>query len=95
MQRIERDSYQIKHWFLDHPEEIDQPKFRFKIFGSYRDAMSRQLKVDIRIQSRLGSLNSKEDQASGGEEYPGEEKGGKVEEEKAGRRRQVMGKLPA
>ena len=39
--RMERDSHQVKHWFLDHPGEADPPKFRFRVIGSFKDAMSR------------------------------------------------------
>ena len=57
--KMERDSHQVKHWFLDHPEELDPPKFRIRVIGSYKDAMSREVKEAIRIQNRPGSLNSK------------------------------------
>ena len=57
--RMERDSHQVKHWFLEHPGEADPPKFRFRVIGSFKDAMSRQVKEAIRIQNRPGSLNSK------------------------------------
>ena len=59
------DSHQVKHWFLDHPEELDPPKFRVRVIGSYKDAMSRQVKEAIRIQNRPGSLNSKGEYGGG------------------------------
>ena len=55
----------MKHWFLDHPEEVDPPKFRVRFIGSYKDAMSRQVKEAIRIQNRPGSLNSKGEYGGG------------------------------
>ena len=54
------------HWFLDHPGEADPPKFRFRVIGSFKDAMSRQVKEAIRIQNRPGSLNSKGEFGGGG-----------------------------
>ena len=64
--KMERDSHQVKHWFLDHQEVADPPRFRYMIVGSYKDAMSRQVKEAIRIQNRPGSLNSKGEFGGGG-----------------------------
>ena len=54
-----------KHWFTDHPQEPEVPKFRFRIVGAYKDALSRQIKEAVRIQNRPGSLNSKNEYGGG------------------------------
>ena len=56
---MDRESHMTKHWFLDHHEDQDPPQFRFRIIGSYKDCMFRQVKEAVRIQNRPNSLNSK------------------------------------
>ena len=58
-EKLERESHMIKHWFLHHPSEPEVPKFKFRILGKCRDAMSRQIKEAIRAQNRPSNLNSK------------------------------------
>ena len=57
--KLERESHMVKHWFLHHQEETKAPKFKFRILGQYRDAMTRQIKEALRVQNRPGNLNSK------------------------------------
>ena len=50
----------IKHWLTDHSELETPPKFKIKVIGSFRDALSRQLSEAVRIDLRGGGvLNSK------------------------------------
>jgi hypothetical protein len=54
------DSHMVKHWILEHGELENPPDFRFKIVGSFKDALSRQVCEAVRIESRgEGILNSK------------------------------------
>ena len=56
----QEDSHMIKHWLTDHSELETPPKFKIKVIGSFRDALSRQLSEAVRIDLRGGGvLNSK------------------------------------
>ena len=56
---LQKDSHIVKHWFLDHPQQQTQPKFKFKIVGKFKDCMTRQISEAVRLSLRPGSLNSK------------------------------------
>ena len=56
---LREDSHMVKHWFVHHPEAKQIPKFKFRILGKYKDAMTRQIKEAVRAQNRPGNLNSK------------------------------------
>ena len=56
---LDRGSHMVKHWFLDHPEEGSLPKFKFRVLGTYKDCLTRQIKEAIRVQHRPNNLNSK------------------------------------
>ena len=47
-----------KHWALNHPNELVQPKFEFKVLNCHRSSLDRQIMEAIRISSD-GELNSK------------------------------------
>ena len=50
----------VKHWLSAHAELLEPPKFRMKVVGSFKDALSRQLSESVRIDLRGGGvLNSK------------------------------------
>ena len=54
------ESHMFKHWKMDHHELEEQPSFKIKIVGSFRDALSRQISESVRIDLRGGNvLNSK------------------------------------
>ena len=53
------DSHMVKHWRISHPELPIYPAFKFKVIGSYRDALSRQVAEAVRIELRGEVLNSK------------------------------------
>ena len=57
--KMDKESHMVKHWFLEHPEEEDLPKFVFRMVGKYGDCLTRQVKEAVRIQNRPGTLNSK------------------------------------
>jgi hypothetical protein len=55
-----KKSHIVKHWMECHPEETQQPPFKFMIVKQYRDCMSRQIGEAIQIQrSEDELLNSK------------------------------------
>ena len=56
---LERESHMTKHWFLDHPNEVKRPRFKFRVVGQYRDCLTRQVKEAVRLSNRPGNLNSK------------------------------------
>ena len=56
---MDQDSHMVKHWFLDHPELMEQPAFRFRIIGKFKDCLSRQIAEAVRLSLRPNSLNSK------------------------------------
>ena len=56
---LERESHMTKHWFLDHPNEVKRPRFKFQVVGQYRDCLTRQVKEAVRLSNRPGNLNSK------------------------------------
>ena len=58
---LEKESHIAKHWFMDHEDELEPPGFRYKLVGSYKDCLTRQVKEAIRILNRPGSLNSKDE----------------------------------
>ena len=33
--KMEDDSHMVKHWILEHPQEKEQPAFKFKIVASF------------------------------------------------------------
>ena len=47
--KIDKDCHMVKHWFIDHSEERDLPKFKLNLVGKYKDCLTRQLKEAIRI----------------------------------------------
>ena len=50
----------VKHWILEHPQEKEQPAFKFKIVASFQDSLTRQIAESVRIDRRGGMvLNSK------------------------------------
>ena len=54
------DSHMYKHWQVSHSELQEAPRFRIKVVGSFRDALSRQLSEAVRIELRGdGVINSK------------------------------------
>ena len=49
-----------KHWQVSHSELQEAPRFRIKVVGSFKDALSRQLSEAVRIELRgEGVINSK------------------------------------
>ena len=46
------DSHMVKHWQIFHRELATPPKFSIQVLGSYRDALSRQVGEDVRIDLR-------------------------------------------
>jgi hypothetical protein len=53
-------SHMIKHWLSSHQEEKEVPNFRFKIKGTFKDCLSRQITEAMRIfLSEDEMLNSK------------------------------------
>ena len=54
------DSHMYKHWQVSHSELQEAPRFRIKVVGSFKDALSRQLSEAVRIELRgEGVINSK------------------------------------
>ena len=56
---MDEGSFMVKHWFTSHPEEEEQPGFRFRVVGRFKDCLTRQLKEAVRMGHRPGNLNSK------------------------------------
>ena len=56
---MDEGSFMVKHWFTSHPEEEEQPGFRFRVVGKFKDCLTRQLKEAVRMGHRPGNLNSK------------------------------------
>ena len=52
------ESFIVQHWCSHHRSETSQPKFKFKIENSCRDALSRQIGEAVLIEES-GTLNSK------------------------------------
>ena len=52
------DSHIGKHWQECHRGE-EMPLFKFKIVGTYKDSLSRQIAESVRIDMRVEVLNSK------------------------------------
>ena len=50
----QEDSHIIKHWLTDDSDLGTPPKFRMKVMGSFKDALSRQLSEAVRIDLRGG-----------------------------------------
>ena len=50
------ESHMIKHWLSSHAELLLPPKFRMKVVGSFKDALSRQLSESVRIDLRGGGV---------------------------------------
>jgi hypothetical protein len=58
-------SHMVKHWMSSHSDENSCPPFQFKIIGSYRDCLSRQVSEALKIQNTGDEiLNSKNEYAS-------------------------------
>ena len=55
----QENSFIAKHWQDCHPELQEPPEFRFKIVRFYKDPLSRQVGESVRIDMRVGVLNSK------------------------------------
>ena len=53
------ESHIRKHWREFHPEMMEMPTFKFKIVKSFRDSLSRQVAESVRIDLRVGVINSK------------------------------------
>ena len=53
------ESHIRKHWIECHPEMVEMPVFKFKIVKSFRDSLSRQVAEGVRIDLRVGVMNSK------------------------------------
>ena len=54
------DSHMMKHWILDHQEEKEMPRFKFRMVASFQDSLTRQVAESVRIDMRKGRvLNSK------------------------------------
>ena len=51
-------SFMFKHWALEHSDEIEPPKFSFKVVKKHSDALSRMVHEAVLI-GKLASLNSK------------------------------------
>ena len=57
---LKEESHQVKHWLLDLRDLQEPPPFKFRLIGSFKDPMSRQLSEAVRIELRGSSiLNSK------------------------------------
>ena len=54
----EEDNHQVKHWVLDHPELSSPPKFKFTIFFSFQDPLTRQIAESVRIERGSGSISN-------------------------------------
>ena len=52
------DSFMVQHWCSNHRSDRTQPKFKFKLEISCRDALSRQVSEAVLIDE-VGTLNSK------------------------------------
>ena len=53
------ESHIRKHWRECHSEMVEMPVFKFKIVKSFRDSLSRQVAEGVRIDLRVGVMNSK------------------------------------
>ena len=57
---LEQGSHMVKHWLSVHGEEKECPQFVFKILGTYKDCLSRQVSEAVKIHySPDELLNSK------------------------------------
>ena len=56
--RQERSSFMFKHWFLEHSDATEAPKFRFNVIQHFKDPLSRMVKEAVLILDQA-SLNSK------------------------------------
>ena len=57
---LAEDSHMVKHWFQQHQDQKDSPKFTFKVVASFSDALTRLVSEAVRIERRgSGILNSK------------------------------------
>ena len=64
-EEFNKGSHMVKHWITTHPDEDSCPPFKFKVLGSYRDCLSRQVSEALRIQNSTDTLlNSKNEYAS-------------------------------
>ena len=58
---LNQDSHIIKHWLLEHKELEVRPPFKFRVLGTFRDCLSRQLTEAVKIDSGVSTLNSKKE----------------------------------
>ena len=58
LSNLDAKSFQIFHWYEKHQNEMTCPIFKFKIYGRFRDALTRQLTEAILILDS-GGLNKK------------------------------------
>ena len=64
---LSEKSHILKHWMSSHEEEKEAPNFIFRILGTFRDCLSRQVNEAIRIHySKDLLLNSKNEYAANG-----------------------------
>ena len=58
-------SHMVKHWMTTHPEDDSCPQFNFRIIGTYKDCLSRQVTEALKIHTSCDELlNSKNEYAS-------------------------------
>ena len=47
----------LKHWELEHPEQIEAPQFRFNVLQTHKDQFSRPVHEAMRIKNEA-TMNS-------------------------------------
>ena len=55
-----KDSFIIRHWVQDHHLDAEEPKFKFEVVKTFKDALSRQLLEAVLIKKE-GNLNAKQE----------------------------------
>ena len=58
LKNLEPESFQVEHWAHVHNDNVTSPKFNFKVFGQFTDALTRQLTEAVHIMA-AGNLNKK------------------------------------
>ena len=60
LHKFRQESFIISHWMEMHSLDPTPPVFKFKVDGSFRDALSRQLNEAVRIRE-VGTLNRRDE----------------------------------
>ena len=56
--RLDVENFIVKHWALKHSESPEQPRMRFKVRGSFKDALTRIVTEAVLIDKE-SNMNSK------------------------------------